>query len=75
MKSPCPHCLGTGFVQNQVRLGAEMARLRLKAKLTQRAVGKRMGVDHAYVCYLELGKRNWTQERINQFLKAVNSGE
>ena len=63
-KEPCPHCLGTGQVQDQAEIGRKMKSLR---RIKLRAVAQDMGISPGYLCYLENGKRRWTAELIDQY--------
>jgi transcriptional regulator with XRE-family HTH domain len=48
-----------------------MQQLRNKSGMTQAAVAERMGVSVGYVIALESGNRNWNDELIRRFQKAV----
>lgn len=47
-----------------------MRKIRNAAKLSQAALGNRMGITAAYICDLEKGYRNWNVVLINRFKKA-----
>lgn len=47
---------------------------RIDRKLARRTleyVAKKMGVSKAFVSDLELGRRNWTQDRVEEFKRAL----
>ncbi len=52
-------------------LGANLRTLREKAGLSLRKVADRLGVSVPYLSDLERGRRNWTEERRDAFLKAL----
>ena len=52
-------------------LGAKLRTLREKAGLSLRKVADRLGVSVPYLSDLERGRRNWTEERRDAFLKAL----
>ena len=51
--------------------GERMRYLRSKRGLSLRSVAEKMKVSAAYLSDLELGKRNWSQERANQYVSAL----
>jgi transcriptional regulator with XRE-family HTH domain len=71
MTTICPKCCGTGFLPDQEKIGAELRALRIERKKSLRSVAKRMGFTAPYVSDLELGKRRWSADLINQFKKAI----
>jgi transcriptional regulator with XRE-family HTH domain len=70
-KRQCVSCAGTGRQIDSVLLGPLMQQLRNKSGMTQAAVAERMGVSVGYVIALESGNRNWNDELIRRFQKAV----
>lgn len=66
----CRCCEGTGKELDHKAVGVEMRNLRLSRKLSQAHVARRMGYSPPYVCDLEIGHRNWTEEKIEQYREA-----
>jgi transcriptional regulator with XRE-family HTH domain len=69
---PCPQCNGTGRCLDDRAVGAAMRQVRIAAGLSLRGVAKRLGVSAPYVSDLELGRRNWSPRRIEDFEKACD---
>lgn len=69
-KRLCPKCGGTGRIDDDREIGAEMRRLRERAGLAAYEVARRLGCSPAYVSDLELGKRTWNAERMARFKAA-----
>jgi len=63
-KDQCPHCLGTGQVQDQELVGLIM---RNRRKLSLRATARCIGVSPSHLCLLEQGKRKWTPELVRKY--------
>ena len=68
---PCQHCKGTGKQLNQRAVGAEMRGLRELAQVSLREMARRMGITPPYLSDMELGKRNWSLERLEAFRKSL----
>lgn len=63
----CTHCGGTGL-----KIDAHALRVRrTDAGCTLLEVSKKMGISIQYLSDLERGKRNWDEELLNAFNKAV----
>ena len=59
-------------VIDHVATGADARRWRIVSGLTLRDCGKRMGgMSAAYLCDLEHGKRNWSEELVAKFWEAL----
>ena len=71
MMQPCPHCGGTGLIQDPVAVGQEFRALRVKAKLSAAEVARRIGVTPQYVCDLELGRRHWPHKQMEAYRMAL----
>jgi transcriptional regulator with XRE-family HTH domain len=67
----CRCCEGSGKELDHKSIGPMMKQRRLKAGLTQGEVALRMGISGAYVCDLERGTRNWRDELIAKYGKAL----
>ena len=52
-------------------LGAEMRRRREAKGFALREVARRLGISAPFLSDLELGRRNWTEELRDSFLKAI----
>lgn len=58
----CARCWGTGKEINHLRLGRSVRRLREERGISLKAFADRMGITPSFLCYLEQGKRHWSQE-------------
>ncbi len=54
-------------VTDHVATGEQMRYLRTKRGLSLRSVAEQMKVSAAYLSDLELGKRNWSHERAQEY--------
>lgn len=70
-KRACHCCSGSGKEIDPRAVGEEMLALRLKSRITQRAVADHMNFTSAYVSDLEKGKRLWRDELMELYQKAV----
>ena len=70
---PCRHCNGTGLEVDHSIVGREMRALRVSAGLPLSIVAYRLNVSIPYLSDLERGNRNWNNERIERFKKALNN--
>jgi transcriptional regulator with XRE-family HTH domain len=68
---PCPRCHGSGHVQDDAAIGAQMRQLREEAGPSLREVARRMGCSAQYVHQLETGDRHWSEERKSLFLSVL----
>ena len=65
MKQPkCPHCLGTGQVQDQKQIGRMM---KFERSVTLAQAAKCMGITASHLCYLESGKRRWNPALVQAY--------
>lgn len=67
----CSYCKGTGKEMDPIGVGAEMRRLRRAARKTQQEVGDYMHLCKQHICALEKGNRNWNEELISNYKKAL----
>lgn len=68
----CDCCDGTGYILDHVAVGDYYRRMREKiAHKSLREIAKRMDVSAPFLSDLERGRRNWTEERIEQYRKAL----
>lgn len=58
----CKACWGTGAVIDHARLGAAVRKRRENSGTTLVQLAKRLGISEGQLCYLEQGKRRWTEE-------------
>lgn len=58
-------------VIDHIAVGVAMRHLREKRGISLREMGKRLKLSAPYISDLERGNRNWTQDRIDRFEKAV----
>lgn len=70
---PCPRCQGTGEVIDHAAIGAEMQAKRKASKMTLVQMGNLMGLSFSYICDLEHGRRNWSEELKSKYLAALPS--
>jgi transcriptional regulator with XRE-family HTH domain len=70
-KRRCPHCGGSGKVDDPYEIGLQLRADRIASGMTLEDVAKRMGVTRAYVSHLERGVRNWTDDLISDFREAL----
>ena len=68
---PCRRCRGSGKEIDQKALGVYMRKRRLKAKISLRDMGDRLGVSHAYIWDMETGRRAWSVYMRNRFLEEL----
>lgn len=66
-KRQCRKCGGTGKELDPTGVGLEMRTARIKANVSLRDMAKRMGMSPPYLSDLELGRRDWTEEKIAKF--------
>jgi transcriptional regulator with XRE-family HTH domain len=67
----CKHCGGTGRALDHVALGAHQRAMREKAGKSLRAIAAKMKVSAPYLSDLENGRRNWTEEKVEAYRKAL----
>jgi DNA-binding transcriptional regulator YiaG len=70
-KQPCHCCKGSGEEFN-VKDGARIRSLRLHYELSLRELARRMKISHSYLHQLEMGRRNWNLQLIDQAEKGIN---
>lgn len=63
----CKCCNGTGKVPNQVSVGSAMRAERKIANVSLRRMAKLIGISAPYLSDLELGRRVWSENRINEY--------
>lgn len=56
---------------DHVAIGSQAKAARVKAKKTQAEVAAKLRISASMLCDLEYGRRNWTEERFEQFKKAL----
>lgn len=73
MKKPksCSRCDGTGVEPDRKSIGTQMLALRKEAGIRQCEVAATLKLSSAYICDLENCKRNWTDELIGKYKKAL----
>lgn len=67
----CHCCGGTGKEIDQTAIAAELREKREKSGLSLREVARRMGFTAPYLSDLELGRRNWSEEKVAEYLEAL----
>lgn len=68
-KTPCPHCLGKGYIINQSTFGGELREKRIAAGISLRAMAERLDISAAYLSDLERGNRKWAPEFLKGYEK------
>ena len=58
-------------VIDHITTGEAMRFAREEADLSLRQVAERMGCSTTYVSDLERGRQNWSEQKVEQFLKAL----
>ena len=74
-RKPCRYCHGSGTEIDHSAVGFTLRTLRLKKEIGLREMARGMGVSAPFLSDMELGKRNWTQERIDQFNEVIKKGD
>lgn len=69
----CPHCEGSGLVLDPKIAGEYHRAMRKRKGKSLREVAKLMKVSAPFVSDLENGRRNWSDDRIEAYRKAVHS--
>jgi transcriptional regulator with XRE-family HTH domain len=69
---PCPKCGGRGKVQDQIDLGLYFRQKRLQTGESIREVARHMNLSAAYICDLELGRRSWSNDLCNRYLRTID---
>lgn len=67
----CPHCDGTGRVLDEKAVGALMRTVRKAKGVSLREAARRLHWSAPYICDLEYGRRGWTTDKQNKYLKAI----
>lgn len=70
-KRPCRKCGGTGKESDPVAIGHSMRRLRQRWGVSLREMARRLDISAPYLSDLELGKREWTEEKISTFRRKL----
>lgn len=73
MKKHCQKCLGTGWEQDAYSIGRSMWQQRQAAGMSIAELAKRLGLDPSYLSYLEAGKRDWSLDLRDRYVKALSS--
>lgn len=66
----CHCCNGSGTELDHIAVGADLRTLRESKGLTLDHVSSRMKLSSPYLCDLERGRRNWTEDKVARFKKA-----
>lgn len=67
----CPRCSGTGQVQDDAALGAELRQLRVAACVSLWQVASQMGFSVSYISDLEHGRKAWTITKIEHYRRSI----
>lgn len=67
----CDKCWGTGKDIDHKRLGREIHRRRRYLGLSLKSVARYAGITPGFLCYLEKGKRSWTEEIYSKVNDAI----
>lgn len=60
-------------VQDSAATGLALRTMRKKDQLSLREIARRMSITPAYLCDLERGNRNWTDDLCKRFQKALKA--
>ena len=71
MSRICPRCNGTGEIPDDRVIGSQLRKLREDAGLSLREVARRLNYSAAHVSDLELGRRGWSEQRIQAYKQAI----
>lgn len=66
-KRRCRKCGGTGKELDPTGVGHQMRRMRQLKNIGLREMATRMKISPPYLSDLELGRRDWTEEKIAEF--------
>jgi transcriptional regulator with XRE-family HTH domain len=58
----CDKCNGSGNIPDHKKVGADLRLKRKRARVSLRAIARRLQFSPAYISDLELGRRNWTEQ-------------
>lgn len=68
---PCRKCHGTGNEPDPADIGRKMRVLRERCDVSLRKVAAAMTLSATYLSHLERGKRDWSEELIQRYRKAI----
>lgn len=71
LKVPCERCCGTGNKLDSPAVGRKVRAERKGLGLSMAEFGRLMFVSEAYLCDLELGKREWNHTLVKAAVKAL----
>lgn len=69
----CKCCKGTGKEIDPKRTGAKLRKLAARKGISSRSLAVHLGISDSYVCELFNGTRLWTDEKLANFEKAIQS--
>ena len=69
----CHCCHGTGRESDPSATGGRLKRLRLESGVLLKDLAAELGISPSHLCMLEAGKRNWTLEQVEKFIRACHS--
>ena len=67
----CPKCNGTGKLPDRHAIGCQFKRKRQKKGYTLSKVSNLTGISRAQLCKLENGQKEWRQDHIDAYKKAL----
>ena len=67
--SQCGKCWGTGAKIDHARLGKAARKRRIANGVTLADQARKLGISDGHLCYLEQGKRSWTEALYDEALK------
>lgn len=68
----CDKCGGSGVTPDHCDVGAKLRAMRKAKRLSIREISRRMGFSAPYLLDLETGSRNWSDDKIEAYKKALN---
>lgn len=67
----CSKCDGTGKVYDRVKLGAKLSEFRKLMGVQAKDVAVKLGESASYLNLMERGGVPWTEQRVENYIKAV----
>lgn len=71
LMATCSKCDGTGKVYDREKLGAKLAEFRKLMGVQAKDVAEKLGESSSYLHLMEKGGVPWTEQRVENYIKAV----
>lgn len=69
---PCDSCYGEGHTWDDFELGSRLREYREKRDISARHIAKHLEFSPSYLSDLENGRRRWTRDLVERYIKAVS---